>query len=341
MIKLEIIILTNNVVLPFQNLREEYGLKFIELNRLFATHSIAEHGLGFLINIYDVESMNNNSNDKLLKKIIFDTGGPNQTFIHNLDLHSYPLYDVDELVLSHWHYDHTGGLYKILERIEKRIPVICHKDSKFERFFKRSIDIKNEDLIGNTRKKISSFLAESKIVNQVPINVNLIKKLNGDLIFSEKAYELFNQNGLKITASGEIPRIYQDEQFDNMIFLKDGFLKIDEIKDDKCLIVELSERIILLCGCCHSGLKNTLDYVKRFTKKRITHIIGGIHMAGASEERINSTISYLNDFQDGDSPLYLFPIHCSGERILNEINNKRIPTIHAFNSSVGTVFTFY
>lgn len=59
MIQIEIILLTNNIVLPFQKLKQDYQLGFIELNKLFATHSLAEHGLGFLINVYEVQDSDN------------------------------------------------------------------------------------------------------------------------------------------------------------------------------------------------------------------------------------------------------------------------------------------
>ncbi|MFX1361662.1 MAG: hypothetical protein ACFE8T_15125, partial [Promethearchaeota archaeon] len=94
MIKIEIILLANNVVFPWQNLQNSEGLNYIELNKLFATRSIAEHGLGFLINIWEVKGKKDTSSNILLKKIIFDTGSTNLSFLHNLDVRGYPLYDV-------------------------------------------------------------------------------------------------------------------------------------------------------------------------------------------------------------------------------------------------------
>ncbi|MFX1340610.1 MAG: MBL fold metallo-hydrolase [Promethearchaeota archaeon] len=340
MIKTEIILLTNNTCLPFQNLNREYGLDFVELNKLFASKSLAEHGIGFLINIYDLDRLDEHWNPKLLKQMIFDTGGTNQTFLHNLDIRGYNLHDLNNIILSHWHYDHTGALYSILERLENGIQVICHSDAKFERFFKRSDEITKGDLEGKTREEILPLLPEAKIVNQEPINLDRIENLNAKIFFPITHYKLLNTKDLKIILSSEIPRKYKIEDFNNFFSLQNGTLEIDKILDDKCLIFEYEDHVIVLLGCCHSGLMSTLDYVKNLIDKPISHVIGGVHMAHASEERIRETIEYLRTFQTYERPLYMFPIHCSGEKIIQEINKIKFPEIKAFNASVGTVFTF-
>jgi 7,8-dihydropterin-6-yl-methyl-4-(beta-D-ribofuranosyl)aminobenzene 5'-phosphate synthase len=340
MIQIEIILLTNNIVLPFQQLKQNYQLDFIELNKLFATKSLAEHGLGFLINVYEVQDSDNFTNLKLLKKIIFDTGGPNLTFLHNSDLRGYQFYDTDMIILSHWHYDHSGGLIKILERIEKEVPIICHESATFERFFRREKNLRIEDLEGKPREEILPLLLSSKIVNQEPIDLKKLKTLNGQVQFTRDPYEILNVDGLKIFVSGEIPRNHIEENFNNFFSLQEGTLKTDKILDDKCLILEFDENIVLLNGCCHSGLMNTLDYIKNYSGKPISHIIGGFHMAGASEKRIRVTIDYLNTLDLFNNTLYLFPIHCSGERFIKMVNNISSSGIKAFNTSVGTTFNF-
>ncbi len=340
MIQIEIILLTNNIVLPFQQLKQDYQLDFIELNKLFSTKSLAEHGLGFLINVYEDQDSDNFANSKLLKKIIFDTGGPNLTFLHNSDVRGYQFYDTDMLILSHWHYDHSGGLIKILERIEKEVPVICHESATFERFFRREKNLKIEDLKGKSREEILPLLSSLKIVNQAPIDLKKIKDLNGQVQFTRDPYEILNVDGLKIVLSGEIPRNHIEEDFNNFFSLQDGTLKTDKILDDKCLILEFDENIVLINGCCHSGLMNTLDYVKNYSNKPISHIIGGFHMAGASDKRIRISLEYLNSLDIFNNTIYLFPIHCSGEKFRQLTKDYESAGIKCYDVSVGTKFCF-
>jgi 7,8-dihydropterin-6-yl-methyl-4-(beta-D-ribofuranosyl)aminobenzene 5'-phosphate synthase len=340
MIQIEIILLTNNIVLPFQQLKQDYQLDFIELNKLFSTKSLAEHGLGFLINVYEDQDSDNFTNSKLLKKIIFDTGGPNLTFLHNSDVRGYQFYDTDMLILSHWHYDHSGGLIKILERIEKEVPVICHESATFERFFRREKNLKIEDLEGKSREEIQPLLSSSKIVNQAPIDLKKIKDLNGQVQFTRDPYEILNVDGLKIVLSGEIPRNHIEEDFSNFFSLQDGILKTDKILDDKCLILEFDENIVLINGCCHSGLMNTLDYVKNYSNKPISHIIGGFHMASASDKRIRISLEYLNSLDMFNNTIYLFPIHCSGEKFRQLSKDYESAGIKCYDVSVGTKFCF-
>jgi 7,8-dihydropterin-6-yl-methyl-4-(beta-D-ribofuranosyl)aminobenzene 5'-phosphate synthase len=337
MLKLEILLLSNNVILPFQNLKRDYNLDFVELNKLFATNSLAEHGLGFLINLYEIND--ESSNFQLKKQIIFDTGGNNQTFIHNLDVRGYPIYDTDVIVLSHWHYDHSGGLYSILERIDKTVQILCHESANYERFFNRSVEIDPKTLVNKNRSEIVELLNASKIVNQLPIDKERIVKSGGTIVMYKNLETIVSKSKLKMMVSGEIRRIHKEEEFSNFLINRNGVLMKDEILDDKCLIIESENSIILINGCCHSGIMNTLDYVKDISDKPISHIIGGFHMANSNRDRINATLDYLRNYQE--EKLILFPIHCSGEKFIEGINTYKIPTIKAYNASVGTIFNFF
>jgi 7,8-dihydropterin-6-yl-methyl-4-(beta-D-ribofuranosyl)aminobenzene 5'-phosphate synthase len=337
MSKLEILLLTNNVIYPFQNLKRDFNLDFVEINKLFATKSIAEHGLGFLLNIYE-DTNDHPSNSKLIKQIIFDTGGPYQTFLHNLDIRGYPIYDTDIIVLSHWHYDHSGGLYNILERINGNNLILCHENARHERIFIRSPELVPNELLKKKRSEITKLLNFSKVVNQLPIDEDKIQELGGELVMHENLKTIFTYGDLKMMVSGEIERTHHEEEFSNFLININGILRADDILDDKCLIIELESSVILINGCCHSGIMNTLDYVKKISNKPISHIIGGFHMANSSQERIHATLDYLSTFQK--EKVTLFPIHCSGEKIIEGVNKRNSPNLRAFNASVGTIFNF-
>jgi len=335
--KIEILLATNNIVIPFRNI----GVEGVYLNKLFATQSLGEHGLGFLITLFEMhEEEDNPWSNEVIQKIVFDVGGSNKTYLHNLNVRGYSLYDVNSVALSHWHYDHTGALYEVLQEIEEKVPVICHQDAEYERFFKRAKGISDSDLKGKKREEIVPLLNEMKMVNQPPIDKEKIKKFNGNLIFSKEAYTLFESDDLKIILSGEIPRTHPEEDFKNFFSLQEEILQEDKILDDKCMIIELKHNLILLNGCCHSGIMNTIDYVKTLSTKPISHILGGFHMASATDKRVKRTIEYLKTFQEYDDPLYLFPIHCTGEYFLREVQALKDPKLKAYDPSVGTIFNF-
>ncbi len=343
MIQIEIEILTNNCVLPFQT---NPGLTFMKFNKLLATRSLAEHGIGFIITIREVNENEKNDDSKreaesFKKTIIFDTGGPNLTFIHNFNIRGYQFHDIDSIILSHWHYDHVGGLHELLKQIDKEIPIYCHEHAVFERFFKRSKEVKNKDLKGKTREELLPLLSTFKIVNQEPLDLEKMAGLKGKVIFTKKPRTILKHDGIKVILLGEIKRTHVEEKFSNFFSLQDGIMKRDIILDDRSLLIELHDKVILLLGCCHAGIMNTLDQVKQITSKPITHVIGGFHMATATEERMKKTNAYLQSLQDKDIPLYLFPIHCSGTNFLQKINE--LPSsrkIRAWNLSVGTKFIF-
>ena len=117
-----------------------------------------------------------------------------------------------------------------------------------------------------------------------------------------------------------------------------NIIKEDKILDDKSIIIEYQDHVIVVNGCCHSGLMNTIDYVNTICNKPISHIIGGFHMASASDKRIQKTIEYLEKLDKYNDMLYLFPIHCTGELFLQKVKEASFENIKAYNSSVGTIF---
>jgi 7,8-dihydropterin-6-yl-methyl-4-(beta-D-ribofuranosyl)aminobenzene 5'-phosphate synthase len=113
-------------------------------------------------------------------------------------------------------------------------------------------------------------------------------------------------------ATGQIPRRHaiEEEAHRFMSVERDGSTVPDEVRDDQSLIVYGEEGgFYLICGCCHSGLINTLEYAFELTgERKVLGIVGGLHMIGASEERLRHTIARLREF----SPGFIAPLHCTG-----------------------------
>lgn len=168
--------------------------------------------------------------------------------------------------------------------------------------------------MGKKRTDLIHLLSSLKIVNQEPIYLDLVKTLKDKIHFTKESYEILDIKGLKIVASGEIPRNGIEEDFNHFSLFQAGIFKVDKILDDKYLIIEFEENFVLLNGCCHSCLMNTLDYVKIITKKPVSHILGGIHMDRASDKRILNTLDYLVIMEKYRNEVSVFPMHCSGEK---------------------------
>ncbi|MFX1236777.1 MAG: MBL fold metallo-hydrolase [Promethearchaeota archaeon] len=338
MYKTEVILMTNNHVSPFQEIKDDDALEFVEINRSFITRSLGEHGLGFLVNIYKIEKNNKPMEEKPIFTFAFDVGSFNQTFLNNAKVQGIRLDDIECVALSHWHFDHSGALYPLLKQIKNEVPVLCHRNANKERFFKRSFEINLQDYDNKKRDVIEPLISSQKVVNQEPVDLQKMKQLGGKIVFTNECYEIFSQNNYKIILSGEIPRNHDLEISKDFLINQDGILRTDSISDDMCVIIEKEDSVSVLLGCCHSGIMNTLDHVKRLTDKPINYVIGGFHMASANEQRLEKTIEYLLNFQSENKPLYLFPIHCTGDRFLFEMKKKSTPLVKAYNASVGTIF---
>lgn len=247
---------------------------------------LAEHGLSFFI---ETEGLN----------ILFDTG-QGLTLEHNAKELGVNLNSVDLIVLSHGHYDHTTGLEVILKK-KNRINVYAHSDilqSKYKR-------------LKSGKMKYTGF----------PRSLKKDDRLNFTL--NTRPFWITKN----ILLSGEIPRVIPYEKIEEKFYIRSGknWVK-DELRDDQALIIDKPSGLILVLGCAHSGLINTLMYIARLTgKKDFSLIIGGTHLRGASRERIEKTASALAEFSIKKFVLS----HCTGilafSLLRNFLGNRVLP----------------
>lgn len=265
---------------------------------------LAEQGLSVLIEAFD---------DSRSVKVLYDFGRSVNVLKHNMDLLDVDTDKLDYLVLSHGHVDHYGSLEKMLATTPDKCRLILHPNAYGR---KRFIRVKEDTYAGPWK-----------------IEDHVIKTFHSRISESIDKTEL----GCGIYVSGQIDRIVEFEKGTPNAFVEsDRGLVHDEIMDDQSIFVEIEGRgILVLTGCCHAGLINTiLAAEKSFPWKRVFAVVGGLHLNNAGEEQMQETIKGLKERQI----TYLSAIHCTGYYasmwLMEEFRNEWIP------GTVGATFTF-
>jgi 7,8-dihydropterin-6-yl-methyl-4-(beta-D-ribofuranosyl)aminobenzene 5'-phosphate synthase len=232
-----------------------------------------EHGLSFLI-----ETPHNN--------ILFDAGSSPEILAHNLKTLKIKLDTVSYLVLSHGHYDHTGALEWLLG--EMKSPSVIADPGTFDLKYYQSQGDKKLHSIGSplSRKQI---------------------ELKAKLHVTVEPYTI--AEGIYLT--GWIPRVTDFENVPkHFVTEQEGELVPDNFLDDRSLVLDTDKGLILVCGCCHAGIINTILHVRKIYAKPVYSVVGGIHLFGATEERISKTLGRIRDTFNIHS--YYFN-HCTGD----------------------------
>ena len=258
---------------------------------------VAEHGLSF-----HVQSGKHS--------LLFDTGQTDLVVI-NAETLRLPLDRVEALVLSHGHYDHTGGVPAMLEVVPDA-RIYLHP-AAFENKFSRN------------------HAGPAREIGMSDCVVQAIRRHAGGFIETTTRTEIMEG----VFATGEIPRANAYEDTGGAFFLDAESTRPDPLVDDQALVIDLGRSVILLLGCAHSGVVNTLDHVRHLTGgKPLSAVIGGLHLGSANEERIQQTIARLRDAQLE----ILAPAHCTGWPATAKLW-LAFPEI-CRPAGVGTVFEF-
>lgn len=236
-----------------------------------------EHGVSFAVETPD-------------GKVLFDTGQSGDVLVHNAGVMGIHLDQFDALAISHAHYDHTGGLERFLANARPGIPLYSHPSLFQERF------------------SIKEDRPES-------IGLRLTKgKLNEctDLHLSVEPAEILPG----VWTTGEITDRTEFEGRSRGHFVREnGEWLPDPYKDDLSLVLDTRDGLVVVCGCCHAGLLNTLAHIRRIFQKNIQVIVGGTHLASTSPESLAHAIDILRGYKN-EAPVRLYPNHCTGERAI-------------------------
>jgi 7,8-dihydropterin-6-yl-methyl-4-(beta-D-ribofuranosyl)aminobenzene 5'-phosphate synthase len=224
----------------------------------FSSGAIAEHGWSVYL---ETEQGN----------FLFDTGG-GKAVINNAQCFHKDLSKVKGIILSHKHYDHTGGLFTVLDYTGK-VKVYSHPD-----IFKNSYSVRNgvERYIG------------------IPYRKEALESKGAQFIFNTG----FTEIAQGIMLSGEIPRKTSFEKGDANLVLKSekGYVQ-DIVPDDQSLIINSKKGLVIVLGCSHSGIVNIINHaIEKTGQSHIHTIFGGTHLGPASVETRNESIEALKRF---------------------------------------------
>jgi 7,8-dihydropterin-6-yl-methyl-4-(beta-D-ribofuranosyl)aminobenzene 5'-phosphate synthase len=268
---------------------------------------LSEHGFSAYIRTTTGDNVQN---------MVFDFGFSKHGAAYNANVLGVDMNTVQALALSHGHMDHTGGFDAMLDLMDTQGVEFAVHPGVFvsPRYLKYSEDLKIY---------FPKFSKEQVIAS----GVNLVE--------TDTPYQLLGGDVLFL---GEIPRNTDFEVGFPIAYMEvDGVEKWDPIEDDTAIVMNLKDKgLVILSGCAHSGIINTVQHARKITGIEKVHVImGGFHLTGPLfEPIIERTTGELKDL----GPDYIIPTHCTGRKAIMHIE-KEMPEQFILNMS-GTQLTF-
>jgi 7,8-dihydropterin-6-yl-methyl-4-(beta-D-ribofuranosyl)aminobenzene 5'-phosphate synthase len=218
--------------------------------------TLGEHGFAALIE------------QKGAEPVLFDTG-QGLTLLHNAARMKKDLSSVRKVVISHGHYDHTGGLMPLLKESGKR-EVFAH-----EGIFAPRHRVKDTG-------------------ECYPIGLPFERSSYEEAGAAFNLSAAFREIAPAIMLTGEVPRVTPFEKGDQGLYCDCTGQELDPVPDDQSLVIETCKGLVIILGCCHAGLVNTLEHIAYQCGRRdIYAVIGGTHLGFCGQEQLEKTISSI------------------------------------------------
>lgn len=267
---------------------------------------LAEHGLACLVDVSAGDEHH---------VVLMDTGITPMCLLHNASVLGVDLPSIEAVVLSHGHFDHFGGLVGILGGLRPGTPVILHPDA----FLERRVNVPGaERAIELPRLDEEALKHAGAVVERHSEAATLASDL--------------------LLLTGPVDRRTEYERgFPWAEARIGGEWVADPFRDDQGLVVNVKDRgLVVLGGCSHAGIINTVQHAQRLTgTERVHAVLGGFHLSGPMfEASIPPTVEAMQAI----GPDYVVPMHCTGcnaiDRFAAEMPGQFV------RNSVGTSYVF-
>src|SRR5580692_9402270 len=279
------------------------ALKITVLSTMLADDGIGEWGFAALVEADG-------------HKILFDTGAHPNTVLENAKELKIDLSDVQEVILSHFHDDHTTGLMTLRTKLSKKNPSALSRAHVAKGIFlERRRKEGNPAAIGDENPMIAAK--------------KQFESGGGKFIEHDKVDEILP--GVWLT--GPVPRVFPEKNYGAGVEVKeDGKWVEDNVPDDQSLVFNTGRGLVLLAGCGHSGIINTLTYARKEIRPApVDAAIGGFHLFNASDETLDWTADKLKEFQTAQ----IMGAHCTGIETVYYLRQKM--GLNRHTCVVGTV----
>ena len=247
-------------------------------------------------------------------RVLFDTGHRPNTVLENAKELGVELADIEDVVLSHNHVDHTGGLLSLRKALSKQSPDALRRVHVARGIF----------LERGSPRGFSARMAELRTAYE---------KTGGTFIVHDAVAEIMP--GVWLT--GPVPRVHPEKNWNphGRVHTDEGVV-VDEIPESQSLVLETREGLVMLSGCGHAGMINTMDHARNAIREReIVAAIGGFHLLRADDEHLGWTAGKMRELGVRD----FIGAHCTGINAVHTLREQLgLPRSDAVVGAVGASF---
>jgi 7,8-dihydropterin-6-yl-methyl-4-(beta-D-ribofuranosyl)aminobenzene 5'-phosphate synthase len=227
------------------------------------------------------------------RPLLFDTG-QGTALAPNAGSLGVNLSRTERLVLSHGHYDHTGGIAQVLT-FAARVEVYAHA--------------------GVVQPRYSVRDGQPRLISMPHESMAALDRMPSERLHWVAQPMRLNET---IGITGPIARETDFEDTGGPFYLDPEARREDPIDDDLAVWFRTANGLVVCAGCCHAGLINTLNQIRRLDPGQpIVAVIGGFHLVGASEARLAKTVEALHAI----APQRIMPCHCTGDAATAYLRN--------------------